>query len=198
MDVSVIIVTFNSEKYILTCIKSILEQTNKLKYEIIVVDNNSEDNTVQILKNNYPNVIVIENKVNYGFAKANNIGIKKSKSKYLFLLNPDTILINNVISILYSFMEKEKNIDVSCCGATIFNDDNTLQESFGKFPSLKQVLFEFGLKSIFPNFYNEHFSTGFKNYKFQLREVEHIIGAGMFIRKDLFNKIGYFDEDFFL
>lgn len=198
MEVSIIIVTFNSEKYILNCIESIFKNTTDINYEIIVVDNKSEDNTIQILKNNYPEIIIIENKFNYGFAKANNIGIKESNSKYVFLLNPDTILINDVISILYTFMEEEKNIDVSCCGSTIFNEDKTLQESFGKFPSLKQILFELGLKSIFSNFYNEKLSTGFKNYKFELREVEHIIGAGMFIRKDIFNKIGYFDEDFFL
>lgn len=198
MDVSIIIVTFNSEKYILPCIKSILEKMESLKYQIIVVDNNSEDNTIQSLKNNYPNVKVIENKFNYGFAKANNIAIKESNSKYVFLLNPDTILINNVVNIFYNFMEKEGNLDFSCIGGTIFNEDNSLQESFGKYPSIKQILFEFGLKSIFPNFYNENLSTGFKDYKFELKEVEHIIGAGMFIRRDVLNKIGYFDEDFFL
>jgi GT2 family glycosyltransferase len=143
-------------------------------------------------------VKVIENKFNYGFAKANNIAIKESNSKYVFLLNPDTILINNVVNIFYNFMEKEGNLDFSCIGGTIFNEDNSLQESFGKYPSIKQILFEFGLKSIFPNFYNENLSTGFKDYKFELKEVEHIIGAGMFIRRDVLNKIGYFDEDFFL
>lgn len=198
MEISVIIVTFNSEKFIIPCLKSIFDKTINLNYEIIIVDNNSEDNTVKIIKETYPSIKIVENNKNLGFSKANNIAIKLSSSKYVFLLNPDTLLLNNAIKIFFDFMEKEENTNISCCGGTVFNNDMTLQETFGNFSSISQIVFEFGLKSILKDFYNKNLSTGFQNYDLREREVQHIVGSGMFIRKNVFDKIGYFDEDFFL
>jgi GT2 family glycosyltransferase len=107
IDVTIIIVTFNSSQIIENCIKSIIDKTYNLNYQIVVVDNKSNDNTIEIIQNNFSDIKIIQNKENLGFGKANNQAILLFESKYYFLLNPDTELINNSITILYEFMEKK-------------------------------------------------------------------------------------------
>ena len=104
-DVSIIIVTYNSENYILKCIDSIKKYKNALNYEIIIIDNASQDATIRKLESEYKDLTIVNNDKNLGFAKACNQGLTLSNSKYIFFLNPDTILINNVHQILFNYME---------------------------------------------------------------------------------------------
>lgn len=108
MDVSIIIVNYHSADLVVDCINSVFEKVNNLKYEIIVVDNASEDGSVEKLEQIFgKQIIVISSEKNLGFGKANNLGVTKARGKYLFLLNPDTILVNDAIQYLYDYIDRK-------------------------------------------------------------------------------------------
>ena len=119
MDVSIIIVNYNTLELTKNTIDSVNEKTKDLNYEIILVDNASTDGSVEFFEKEYKNkIIFIKNDENLGFGRANNRGIKIAKGKYVFLLNSDTLLINNAIKILFDFMEKNNNCGV--CGGNLY------------------------------------------------------------------------------
>ena len=199
MIVSIIIISFNSEKYLGKCIESIGKNTGGLEYEIIVVDNSSVDDSFSLIKNKFPGVILIENKKNEGFARAVNRGIKASKGEFIFLLNPDTVLVNNAIKIFYEFLIN--NDEYTCCGGALFDERMKPVNSYGFFPSVKQVMFEeFGLRKIFKKYYFNKLSPGcVLNQKISSPFlVDYVSGADMFIRKSALEKTGLLDEDFFM
>ncbi len=197
MTVSIIIVNYRTIKLLEECIESIYSNIRFIEYEIIVVDNASLDQSCKIIKENFPEVILIESKINLGFGRANNLGIKESKGEYIFLLNSDTLLLNNVCKILIDYMEKNKLIAVT--GGDLFNKDMTKQVSYGNFPKLKQVFYEeFSLNKIFKNYYEKKLSIGKKNIDESIKEVNYVCGANMMIRKSVLEEVGYFDSDFFL
>lgn len=109
MDVSVIIVSYNTCDLLKKCICSILEKTKGVSFEIIVVDNHSSDESVKVITESFPEVKIISLEENLGFGRANNWGSYKSIGKYLFFLNPDTILLNDAISILVEFLSKKND-----------------------------------------------------------------------------------------
>ena len=111
-DVSVILVSYNTETLTKDCLNSLYEKTQGINFDVWVVDNNSKDNTCEMIKKEFPQVNLIENKKNKGFGAANNQAIKESKAKYVFLLNTDTVLINNAIKILYGI---SKNTTFKAC-----------------------------------------------------------------------------------
>ena len=140
MDLSIIIVTYNSEKDIKKCIDSILEKTTGINYEIVLVDNSSQDNTRQIVKtiiNEHSNIKLIKTE-NRGFNAGNNIGIRNSTGEFIALLNPDTILLNNAFKIIIDNMKKYNN--VGACGAALYNEDGNLTMSHGVFPNIKETI----------------------------------------------------------
>ncbi len=196
--VSIIIVTYNSEKFIEKCIKSIKGKTKDIEYEIIIVDNNSSDRTVKIIYEKFPEIRLIRNKKNRGFASANNTAIKRANGEFIFFLNPDTILENNAVKILHDFLLKEKNAGV--VGAKLVYFDNSLQLSCRTFPNFINVFF--GRKSVFrilfPNnpITKKYMLTNL-DYK-EIQEIDWLMGAAMMVRKDLLEEVGLFDEDYFL
>ncbi len=107
MDVSIIIVSYNTCDILSACLNSIKEQTKEISYEVIVVDNDSKDNTKLMIENNYQWVKIIKSSVNLGFGRANNLGVSYARGKYLFFLNSDTVLINNAV---YYFSNLQKSI----------------------------------------------------------------------------------------
>ncbi len=149
-----------------------------------------------LIENKFPNIKLIKNKENMGFAKANNIALKTINSKYAFFLNPDTILLNNSIKILVDFLED--NHDIACTGANLYKQDLSLQFSYGNFPTIKKVLFEFGLNKIFKAYFNTNLSESITFNYDEPKEVPYITGADLLIRKDVLDNVGYFNEDFFL
>src|SRR5581483_8740193 len=133
MDLSIIIVNFNTKELTLNCIKSIKNSKPKMGYEIIVVDNASEENLPKS-----KNYILIRNKANLGFAKANNIGIKNAKGKYILLLNSDTIIKDSAIDKLYEFAKKHN--DAGAVVPQLLNKDGSVQASCFRFPTIKNAL----------------------------------------------------------
>ncbi|MFN8576633.1 MAG: glycosyltransferase family 2 protein [Candidatus Sericytochromatia bacterium] len=196
MDLIVAIVTFNSSDIIYNCLKSIVEKTKDLNYKIVIIDNNSNDNTTEIIKNSYPEIYIIENENNIGFGKANNKIFELFNSKYYFLLNPDTELLNNSIKILYDFMETHK--DFACCGSNLYDENLRLQYSYGNFPTIKKALFEFGLHKIFKSYYQEKLSDCVTYKRDVFSEVPYVTGAALMIRSNIIHEFKGFDNDFFL
>ena len=127
MRLSIIIVNYKTSELTLRCITSILDSILSCPIEIIVVDNYSEDNSEKTITSQFPNIIWINNIQNEGFGRANNIGAKKAKGKFLLFLNSDMLLLNNTISNTLDYIEKNSSIGV--LGCKLLNEDMTLQKS---------------------------------------------------------------------
>src|SRR3989344_7538015 len=134
MDVSVIIVSYNTKKLLMECLDSLIKHTKSVSYEVIIVDNASDDGSKEAVKLYLSNkkLHLIENRKNLGFAAANNIGISKAKGRYLLFLNSDTLIKDNVIGNMVSWMDNNKSIGVSTCA--LKNSDMTMQGTGGYFP----------------------------------------------------------------
>lgn len=195
--VSVIIVNFNTSQYLKRCINSIYKYTKDISFEIIVSDNSSTDDSILMLKNNFPNVIIIENKTNLGFGAANNKAKKISKGKYIFYLNSDTELLNNAIKIFYDYWETNHNKkSLGVLGANLLQPDKiSIADSYGYFFTFYQT-FKIYLKETIKLWFNIHSKTvNNPNYKFKTGKVDIVIGADMFLLNDSFAE---FDDYFFL
>ncbi len=197
--VDIILITYNSQYFIEGCLNSILQSQNfHYKVNIIVIDNNSSDDTLELLKK-FPNRIkIITNNTNVGFAAACNQGLSITDAEYIFLLNPDTILVNDVLKIFIDFMEKENNKNVWCVGAQLFIENGKKSKSSGRFPNLIDVFMEqVGIKRFITKIFDK--VTNNKRYsKDSISEVPYIMGCDMFIRRNIIERIGLFDERFFL
>jgi GT2 family glycosyltransferase len=195
MDVSIVIVNYNTVNLIIDAVNSIIHKTQNVAYEIIVVDNNSSDNSKAILDKIFGNKIsYIQLPENIGFGRANNEGAKIARGRHLFFLNPDTELLNNAVKILADFLDKNENVAV--CGGNLFDCDNRPTQSYGKiFPSafgdLNMMLGNFFLKMIYGKNYEF-------NYTKKPTKVAYITGADLMIKKDIFESLSGFDADFFM
>lgn len=198
MDLSIIIVNYNVKEFLENLLHSIFKATKTISTEIIVIDNASDDGSVELIKSKFPSVNLIDSQVNLGFSKANNLGLKIAKGKYLLLLNPDTIVQEDTFTSMIEFMEK--NPDAGMAGCKILNPDGSIQlgcrRSFpGPWTSFCKVT---GLSSLFPNSkifarYNLTYLDENKTY-----EVDAISGSFMILRKEVYQNIGGLDEDFFM
>lgn len=197
MDVSVIMVNYNTLELTKNTINSVIEKTSELNYEIILVDNASVDGSVEFFEREYKDkIIFIKNNENLGFGRANNKGIEIAKGKYVFLLNSDILLINNAIKILFDFMEK--NEDCGVCGGNLFDVNLKPTHSFlKKLPCLSsEINFQLNFFSkIFRKIINKR---GDFNYSKNEKEVGYVTGADMMIRKKILLETGLFDKDFFM
>jgi GT2 family glycosyltransferase len=198
LDLSIIIVNYNVKEFLQNLLHSISKSSNQIKREIIVVDNASNDGSVEFIKDNFPEVNLIANKFNLGFSKANNIGMKQAKGKYILLINPDTLVSEDTFEKMISFFET--NPLVGLAGCKILNPEGTLQlacrRSFpGPWTSFCKVS---GLSNLFPK------SRLFAKYNLtyldpdQTYEVDAISGSFMMFRKELYERIGGLDEKFFM
>ena len=199
MNISLIIVNYNTKELTKDCLKSVFEKTQGIDFEVYVVDNNSHDGSCEIIEQEFPQVKLIKNTENKGFGAANNIAIKESKAKYVFLLNSGTVLLNNAIKIFFDFMEKPENQKISCCGGNLYDENLTYGYSYGIFPTIKSVFFKrFYLDKFFKNYYKKKFTPGLYQPNNSITEVDFVSGANMFLRRSVLNEVGLFDEDFFL
>ena len=195
--VSVIIVNFNSESTIGNCLQSIYRHTAGADYEIIVVDNASEQASIKYIKDHFPGIKLIQNNKNKGFGTANNIGAGYASGEYLFFLNPDTLLQDNAIERFIRFMEKEQP-DAASCGGCLITKDGDPTTSWGNFPSFLQELGSTGFSRFFRWHYEKiRLGKACENEKHPF-QVPFITGADIFIRKKIFHELGGFDESFFL
>ena len=196
IDVSIIIVNYNSFKLLKACLESIIHHSQGFEFEIIVVDNNSTDGDVEEIINKFENTKLIRNEKNEGFAKANNKGAAICKGKYLLFLNNDTIFVENTLQILLQYLREQK--DRILIAPKLLNKDGSIQHSVYRFQTLwLSFTTYFFLYSIFPR------SKYFNRYSLmnrginEITEVETITGAFMlFYREDILALKG-FDEDYF-
>ena len=207
MDVSIIIVNYNTKELIKNCIKSIYQYTNDIEFEIIVSDNGSTDGSIEMLKSEFPNVILIENNANLGFGKANNKGLRIAKGKYIFYLNSDTVLLNNAVKIFYDYWEQSPNKnEIGALGCNLLDGEGNITHSGEGFPSKKKILknalmdFLHILKLSVFFFLPESFSfTKKKSIKNETKkiigDIDYVIGADLFLKND---KFALFDETFIL
>lgn len=198
MEVSIIIVNYNTKDLLDNCIKSIYKHTQNFDFEIIVVDNASLDGSNLHIRTVFPEVVLIESQTNLGFGKANNLGVEYAKGEFLFFLNSDTILLNNAIFYFLDFFKNNQNLNIGCLGGVLFDDLKNHTHSSGSFPSMSKILINLSknyLKSIFKT------PFGIERYEFKDSnhfEVDYITGADLFLSKELFLKVGGFDPIFFM
>jgi hypothetical protein len=197
--ISVVIVSWNTKNYLDKCLHSLKGKAGAgFDLEVIVIDNNSNDKSATMVKENYPDIKLIENETNLGFARANNIGIEKASGKYILLLNPDTEIFENSIEKMVEVLRKDNA--VGAVGPKILNSDGTIQyECARNFPT---VLSEFFVTSTiykrFPaNKFAGRYLITYWNHE-DSRDVACISGACMLIRKRCFDSIGLLDESFFM
>ena len=199
MNVSVIIVNYNTKELIRNCLASIFEKTKGINFEVIVSDNGSSDGSIEMIKSDFPQVVLIENNANLGFGKANNIGVKKAKGEYLFFLNSDTVLLNNAVKFFADFAEHDSS--KSLLGSYLRYLDGSVSNSYGTFInpfvwSLKKNVYDFYPKVLERRLLHIKEKRAYK--KLDVRLVDYITGADLFIKKDVFETIGGFDEHFFM
>jgi hypothetical protein len=192
MDLSIIIVNWNTKEFLLPCLQSISESEQRTAWEIVVVDNGSRDGSADEIRKVFPFVSVIENHKNLGFATAVNQGLQKTSGEYALLLNPDTQVKHGAIEHLKSFMDA--HCDVGVAGAQLLNSDGSKQNSIANFPSLVTELLN---KSLLRWLFPKKFPGKENSYPGPV-EVDSVIGACMMARRDAMNQVGFFDKDYFL
>lgn len=189
LDCSIILVNYNTCKLTLACIDSIREFSANFSYEIIIVDNASSDNSVEVLSK-LPYVKFIEFGRNAGFGAANNLGARNAVGKYLFLLNTDTILIENSIKTLLDFYRNnEGKLKIGTLGAVLIDENKNIINSGGNFPTVDKYLNAYVKKTV------EEYEIS-KNNDYQ--EIDYVTGADLMISKHIYEEIEGFDENFFL
>lgn len=195
MNISIIIVSWNVRDLLKRCLESVFRFNEGFDFQIIVIDNASSDDTVEMMRQNFPQVKLIINQKNKGFAVANNQGIKEAKGDYILLLNPDTELIEPVFKKVFDKMESDNQIGV--LGCKLMNSDKTIQSSVRRFPTIgSQLAILFKMHKIFPAVLNRYLAKNFDYTK--EAEVDQVMGAFFCIRKKLLNKIGLLDEGYFI
>ena len=199
MDVSIVFVNYKSEILTKNAIKSVLEKTEGIEYEIFVVDNNSQDGSIEGIEKEFPNINIIKNPTNAGFGTANNLAIKQSKGKYVLCLNTDTILKNNAIKIFFDFMEKEENQQIGACGAYLTDGEDNPSNCGGLLPCASSLFWKFGIRCFFKDYYSKKYigklTPKDKNI---IPDLGYITGADLFMRKNVLDKIGLYDENLFM
>ena len=185
MDLSIIIVSFNTKSLLRDCLSSVFQQTKGIKLEVIVVDNNSTDGSPQMVQEKFAQAALIKNKKNLGFAKANNQGIGKAKGEYIFLLNSDTILKDNPFLKLKKFAQDHPRAGV--IGCRLLNKDGSHQPSVSPFFTLPRAFLWLltGDKLLYAS-------------PAKTCQVDWVMGAALMAKKEAIGKVGLLDEDFFM
>lgn len=198
IKLSIIIVNYNAEKLLLDCVKSIYKSNNDTTLEVIIVDNDSKDNSRKLISSEYPQVQWVQNTENVGFAKANNQAMKIAKGQYIMLLNNDTVVLDKALDKLVQFLDK--NPETAAAGPRILNADKSLQLSCRRgLPNAVNSIGYFSkLYKVFPN--NKALGGYAMTYISDKasHEVECLSGAAMVVRKTVIDKIGGLDENFFM
>ena len=197
MDISIIIVNWNTKGVLRDCLTSVFEQKGNIDCEVIVVDNASTDGSVEMLKNDFGNVVLIENAENRGFAAANNQAMAVAKGRYVLLLNSDTIVLDSCLADIVSFADA--NPQTAVVGCRVLNSDRTLQPTCFMFPSvLNMLLSSTYLYKIFPRsrFFGREQMLWWDAS--DVREVDVVRGCFMLVRRKAIEQVGVMDEQFFM
>ena len=191
------IVNWNTRDLLRGCLKSIYENPPQMEYEVFVVDNASTDGSWEMVKREFPDIKLIRNQENLGFARANNQALRESKGKYILLLNPDTIILPDSLDTLVKFMDEQP--DVGASGPKILNPDGSLQPSCRSFPTLMTAFFEETLLSrlFSKNKLINKYKMGYWNHN-NIGEVDQPMGSALLIRRKVIEQVGLLDEQFYM
>ncbi|MDO4497036.1 MAG: glycosyltransferase family 2 protein [Bacteroidales bacterium] len=193
MNVSVIIVNYNTSTLTLQCVQSLIEQTHGLEYEVIVVDNRSSSEQLVLLQNDSRFQLVSSPK-NLGFGRANNLGATLAKGEYLFLLNPDTIVLNNAIFQLWNYMKHNPLCGIA--GGNLYDESRKPTHSYHVWLPSTLSEIDFACGQLFRRtLYGRNAQF---NYTDKPREVAMITGADLMIRRTLWDELNGFDDNFFM
>lgn len=196
-DLSIVIVNWNSTPYLLKCVESIYEHTRNVAFEIIVLDNCSPDNDVDLVRIQFPEVVLIRNPENIGFARANNLGFQASRGEVMVFLNPDTTLVSSAFDLMLK--ELRALPSAGAVGCTLLNGDMSIQTSaIQTFPTILNQLLDINLiRNRYPAARLWNIEPLFAGSP-QAREVEVISGACLMLRREVFAQVGMFSEDYFM
>lgn len=198
IDISIIIVSYNTKEMTLACIKSVFQQTRDISFEVIVLDNASDDDSALAIARDFSEVKLIANKENLGFARGNNQAAKYASGEYILLLNPDTVVLNKAIQKLFRFAKKNPNAGI-WGGRTFFSDKTLNLSSCWRETFLWEIFCRsFMLSSLFPN--SSIFNTG--SYggwdRSTVRQVDIVSGCFFLLKRSLWEKLEGFSSEFFM
>jgi GT2 family glycosyltransferase len=195
MDLSVVIVSWNVKKLLKENLKAIYENTQNIDFEVFVVDNNSKDETVEMVKEKFPKVKLIENNKNLGFAKGNNQAIKKSSGRYVLLLNPDMQVLSKTFEEMVKWMDNNKKAGVAGCH--LIKDNYETVPHVRRFPKLfDQLMIILKVPHVFPQILNKYLIKDFDYSKEVI--VDSVRGAFFMIRREVIESVGLLDERYFV
>jgi GT2 family glycosyltransferase len=196
MDVSIVVVAWNVKRLLFECLQSVYSETRGIEFEIIYVDNASSDGSVQMVREHFPQVTIIENPDNKGFIRANNQAIEIARGRYVLLLNSDTLILRNAITKVVEF--SDQHADAAVVGCRVLNPDHTLQGNCFRFYSTLNMLFDaVFLSRVFPNsrLFGRKTYSGWKYDS--AREVDVVVGCFSLVRQEAIKQVGMMDETFF-
>jgi len=198
LDLSIIIVNWNTRELLRECLSSIYEQMDgHLKYEVVVVDNNSKDNSQEMVKNTFPNVLLIANNENVGFVKANNIGMRSSCGRNILLLNSDTKLLDGAMYELLDYFDQHP--DVGVMTGKVLNEDGSFQRPFRRFPHPLGAYMRHTFRLVVgfnTPLHRRYFMESVDGNSYA--EVDWVTGAYLFVRRELLDVDRVFDEEIFM
>lgn len=202
MQLSVIILNYNVRYFLEQCVLSVQKALEGIDAEIIVIDNDSSDDSCQMIKEKFPNVTLIENKENLGFPKGNNIGVAQAKGEYICILNPDTVVAEDTFSKILSFVTSSgvENSQLGIIGCKLIDGSGKFLPECKRGVPTPWVAFTkiFGLYKLFPksSWFNQYYAMHLDEN--QSGEVDILVGAFMIMKRDLYIEVGGFDEDCFM
>lgn len=196
MQLSIIILNYNVRYFLELCVLSVQKAIENLEAEIIVVDNNSQDDSCAMIKKRFPNVKLIENKENSGFPKGNNIGVSQASGDYICILNPDTVVAEDTFLKVLAFAKNQNDLGIVGC-KLIDGKGNFLPESKRGTPTpfvaFTKIL---GLYKLFPNTFGKYYAQHLSEN--ETGKVDILVGAFMLMKREMYNDIGGFDENCFM
>ena len=197
-DVSIIVVSYNTRKLTLECLSALYNGQTDVDFEVLVVDNASQDGSAEAIARHYPDVALIASEDNLGFAEANNVAAKSARGKYLLLLNPDTRAAARILDVLVAFAERHVEADI-VGGRTLFADGSLNPTScWGRPTCWSAFCFAFGLSRLFPYsglFNAEAYGEWARD---TVREVDVVTGCFLLIQRELWHRLDGFDKEFFM
>ncbi len=196
MKLSIVIICWNDLKVIKDCLRSIFECTHSIDFEVIVSDNGSTDGSIEFIRAEFPNVKIIENRANLGFAKGNNVGIRASQGEYVLILNPDTIIHEGALDKWIEFAEKHP--EAGAFGCRVLNRDGSFQRCARPFPTARgELIAALYLRPLayVSDFFASDLYVGWEGET--ERKVDWQSGCCVMFRGALLKQLGAFDEQFF-
>ena len=198
MDLSIIIVNYNTCNLTMDCLQSVFASVTEYKYEVILIDNNSADQSVPTIQHHYPQAILKANEDNVGFARANNQGMAIADGRYVLLLNSDTVVQPDTLQTMISFMDSRTDLGASGC--KIILPDGSLDKACKRgFPTPSaSFYYAFGFSKLFPNVpkFNQY-QLGYLSPD-ESYPIDCLVGAFMMVRREAIEQVGGLDEDYFM